>query len=80
MTLKMSDIDFGKGTVTILHLKTSVRLFCLNCKTRLARRHQFCPGCGEEINEATKRQQEQRRIRVLPVDNCTVLMLKDYIS
>jgi integrase/recombinase XerD len=27
-----------------------------------------------------KHKQEQRRIRTLPVDNCTMLMLKDYIS
>ncbi len=80
LALKVSDIDFGKGTVTILHLKTRIRLSCPNCKARLARKHQFCPGCGEEVNQAIKRQQEQRRIRTLPVDNCTVLMLKDYVS
>lgn len=80
LALKVGDIDFREGTVTILHLKTRIRLSCPKCKARLAKRHQFCPSCGEEVNEATKRQQEQRRIRTLPVDNCTMLMLKDYIS
>ena len=68
LTLKVSDIDFEQGTVTILHLKTRIMLSCPECKARLGRRHQFCPECGEEVNKARKRQQEHRRIRTLPVD------------
>jgi len=45
----------------------------------LAKRHQFCPECGEEVNDATKRQPEHRRIRVLPVDKHTLEVLEDYI-
>jgi len=80
LALKVSDIDFEQATITILHLKTRIRLSCPKCKARLGRRHQFCPGCGEEVNDATKRQQEHRRIRVLPIDKGTVEMLEDYIS
>ena len=80
LAIRTGDVDFARSTVIILHLKTRIKLSCPKCKARLAKRHQFCPGCGEEVNQATKRQQEQRRIRTLPVDNCTVLMLKDYIS
>lgn len=46
----------------------------------MGRRHQFCPGCGAQVGEATKRQQERRRIRVLPVDRDTLEMLKNYIT
>jgi len=80
LAIRTGDVDFARSTVIILHLKTRIKLSCPKCKARLAKRHQFCPGCGEGVNQATKRQQEQRRIRTLPVDNCTVLMLKDYIS
>ncbi len=79
LALKVSDIDFARGTVAILHLKIRIRLSCTKCKARLGKRHQFCPECGEEVNEATKRQQEHRRIRVLPVDKHTLEMLEDYI-
>lgn len=80
LALKISDVDFECASVTILHLKTCIKVSCPKCNARLAKRHQFCPACGEEVNLATKRQQEQRRIRTLPVDDCTMLMLKDYIK
>ena len=80
LALKVSDIDFEQGTVTILHLKTRIRLSCPKCKARLGRRHQFCPECGEEVNKARKRQQEYRRIRTLPADRDTLEMLRDHID
>ena len=80
LALKVSDIDFERGTVTVLHLKMRIRLLCAGCRARLGKRHQFCPECGDEVNEAMRRQQEQRRIRVLPVDKQTLDMLEDYIG
>ena len=80
LALKTTDVDFERGTVTILHLKRSQRLSCLNCKARLGRRHQFCPECGQQVSEARKHQHERRRIRVLPIDRDTLEMLKDYCS
>ena len=80
LALKVKDIDFERGTVTILHLKTRIRLSCPGCKARLAKRHQFCPECGQEVDEVAKRQQGHRRIRVLPVDRYTLEMLKNYIT
>ena len=80
LALKVSDIDFERGTVTVLHLKMRIRLLCTKCRTRLGKRHQFCPECGEGVSEAQKRQQEHRRVRVLPVDKHTLEMLKDYVG
>jgi len=80
LAVKISDINFEQGTVTILHLKTRSRLSCPNCRERLARRHQFCPECGELVNQVNKHQQEHRRIRILPVDKDTIKILKDHIS
>jgi integrase/recombinase XerD len=80
LALKVSDIDFERGTVTILHLKTRIRLSCPKCKARLGRRHQFCPECGEAVNKARKRQQEHRRIRTLPAYRDTIEMLRDHID
>jgi integrase/recombinase XerD len=80
LALKIGDVDFEGPMVTILHLKTRIKISCPKCKARLAKRHQFCPACGGVVDQFTKRQQEQRRIRTLPVDDCTMLMLKDYIK
>jgi integrase/recombinase XerD len=80
LALQVSDIDFARHTVTILHLKKRIRLSCPKCKASLGRRHRFCPGCGDEVGRAVKRQQEQRRIRVLPVDKQTLDMLENYIG
>ena len=65
--------------MTILHLKRCLKLSCLGCKIRLGKGHRFCPSCGKEINEAMKRQQEQRRMRTLPIDKQSLVMLKEYI-
>ena len=78
LAIKVSDIDGERATVTILHLKTRIRLSCPMCKAKLSKRHQFCPGCGQKVSEAGKRQQEHRRIRILPIDKQTLKMLEDY--
>lgn len=80
LAVKINDIDFNQGTVTIQHLKTRIVLFCANCKSRLGRGYIFCPKCGESINEDLRRFQDVRRIRTLPLDQCTLNMLKGYIG
>jgi integrase/recombinase XerD len=79
LAIKLPDIDFEHGTIAIIHLKTRLRLTCAKCKASLARRHQFCPGCGEEIRAIIPRFQEHRRIRVLPVDSASVQLIKAYL-
>ena len=80
LALHVEDVDFTRSTVTILHLKRRVRLSCPKCGARLGRRHRFCPECGEEVSEATMRQQEHRRMRTLPLDGDTLDMLRDFIT
>jgi integrase/recombinase XerD len=78
--LKVGDIDLSRGSVTIIHLKSRLRLFCPGCGARLSRAHHFCPGCGNKVDEVTEREAEHRRLRTLPIDAETVRMLKDYIK
>jgi integrase/recombinase XerD len=80
LTLKVEDADLDKGTITIIHLKSRVKLFCPGCGTRLGRSHGFCPGCGNKVDEATRKEMEHRRLRTLPIDAETVVMLGDYIQ
>ena len=80
LALKVEDIDFEQGTATIMHLKKSMKISCPQCGMRLGNRHQFCPGCGVKVNKRIRSQQERRRIRVLPVDEATLAMLKSYIN
>jgi len=51
--LTVEDVDFGKGTVTIKHLKSRVKPSCANCGARLGMSHTFCPKCGVRIDEAS---------------------------
>jgi len=53
LALKVEDIDFIRGTVTIVHLKRRVKLSCSNCGAGIAVSHSYCPKCGLRINEAT---------------------------
>ncbi len=80
LCITVSDIDFDQGTVTIVHLKRRIKLSCPNCKTRLSRTARFCPGCGTLVEQAVINEREHRRHRVLPVDDDTLDMLREYIA
>jgi len=79
LALKVEDIDFRKGTVTIKHLKARLKLLCTGCGQRLGRSHTFCPKCGIKVEKAQVEQLERRRQRVLPIDADTLSMLKEYV-
>ena len=74
------DIDLASGSVTIQHLKTRLNLSCPECGARLGRKHTYCPGCGKKVAEAVAEEKEHRRMRTLPIDEDTLLLLKEYIS
>ena len=78
--ITVSDIDFDQGTVTIVHLKRRINLSCPNCRTRLSRTSRFCPGCGLMVEQAVINEREHRRHRILPVDDDTLDMLREYIT
>jgi len=80
LSLSIEDIDFDKGTITIQHLKSRIKLACPQCGTRLGKRHAFCPKCGATVKEAVAKEQEHRRVRTLPLDSDTLEMLGDYIK
>lgn len=79
LSLKVDDIDFTQGTVTIVHLKRRVKISCADCGAQLGLRQSYCPRCGVKITKVL-REQEHRRQRVLPVDSQTLEMLKEYIN
>lgn len=79
LALTDEDVDFDHATITIKHLKTRLKLSRTECGQRLGRTHTFCPKCGSKVEKTQAEQQEHHRQRVLPVDNDTLNMLKDYI-
>lgn len=80
LALKVEDVDFDQGAVTIQHLKTRVRFSCPHCGARLGRTHTFCPKCGARVEKTAAKEQEQRKVRTLPIDDDTLDMLRDYIK
>jgi integrase/recombinase XerD len=80
LSIKVDDIDFTQGTITILHLKRRVKLSCPACGARLGVNHLFCPKCGGKIEKSHTEEQEHRRQRVLPIDGDTLKLLKEYIN
>ena len=80
LSLKVEDINFKEGTVTIQHLKRRIKLACPQCGARLGKSHSFCPRCGAKVERAVAKEQQHRRMRTLPLDSDTLEMLKDYIK
>jgi integrase/recombinase XerD len=78
--LNVTDIDFKRGTLTIVHLKERLKLKCPNCGDILGKRHIFCPSCGNKVDQAIREKVEQRRQRVVPVDRDTLRLLDEYLK
>jgi integrase/recombinase XerD len=79
LALKVDDVDFDRGTITIKHLKSRLKLSCSSCRARLGIAHVYCPACGHKVEGVLTEQREHRRQRVLPVDDKTLNMLRQYI-
>jgi integrase/recombinase XerD len=80
LSITVNDLDFARGTVTILHLKTRLKINCPGCLARLGRKHTFCPNCGSRIDTAIAREIEHRRVRVLHLNDGAVDLLKEFIN
>ena len=78
--LKVSDVDFERGMLTIVHLKERVKLKCPNCGEVLGKRHVFCPGCGNKVDKATRERVEQHRQRMIPIDHNTLQLIEEYLQ
>lgn len=78
--IKVSDIDFKQGLVTIQHLKQRIKLSCPKCSARLGKGHKFCPVCGQKVEKAVAEEKEHRKFRNIPLDTNTLGMLKEYIK
>jgi integrase len=78
--LEESNIDFERGTLTIVHLKERLKLKCPNCGEILGKRHIFCPSCGNKVDQAIREKVEQRRQRMIPVDRDTLRLLDEYLK
>jgi integrase/recombinase XerD len=78
--LKVTDIDFKRGILTIVHLKERVKLKCPTCGDLLGKRHLFCPGCGNKVSRAVREQVQQHRQRMIPVDRETLRLLDEYLK
>ncbi len=80
LSITMEDIDFVQSQITILHLKRRIKLSCSSCGTRLGGNNIFCPGCGNKIEKKQAQELEHRRQRVLPIDQDTLSLLKEYLD
>lgn len=78
--IAVEDINLSNGLVIIQHLKVRLKLSCPTCHTQLGRSHTFCPGCGAKVQDVVSQEKEHRRVRTLPIDPTTLIMLREYIS
>ena len=80
LSITVDDIDLTSKLLTIKHLKRRIKLACPECSARLSHNSNFCPGCGNKINETTKLKLEQRHRRLIPIDDETLVKLEEYID
>ena len=80
INIEVTDVNFTNGTLTIVHLKERIKSKCPDCGEFLGKRHIFCPGCGNRVDQATREKVEQRRQRIIPIDKDTLLLITKYLK
>jgi integrase/recombinase XerD len=80
LALKIEDIDFDKAVITIIHLKRSLKISCSRCGAKLGVSHSYCPKCGSKLEESQIEELQHRRQRILPIDQETLKMFREYIK
>jgi hypothetical protein len=75
--LKESDVDFTKGTLSIIHLKERIKSKCPSCGAILGKRHICCAGFGNKVDQEIRQKVEQRRQRTIPVYDDTLVQIKN---
>jgi integrase/recombinase XerD len=80
LALKVEDIDFDQAAVTIIHLKRSLKVSCSRCGAKLGVSHSYCPKCGSMIENSQIEELQHRRQRILPIDEETLNMLREFIE
>lgn len=78
--IKVSDIDFQRGMLTIMHLKERLKLRCPLCGGSLGKSHLFCPACGNKVGQALREKIEQKRQRTIPIDRATLGLIEHYLQ
>ena len=78
--LKVSDIDFKRSSLTIVHLKERLKVTCPYCSGSLGKRHIFCPGCGNKVDQVVREKVEQRQQRMISIDRGTLQLLAEYLK
>jgi integrase/recombinase XerD len=80
LAIAVEDIDFTRGTVNIVHLKTRINLACPACGARLTRISIYCGQCGIKVDRAIAEQRSYHRMRTLILDEDTLAMIREYIE
>jgi site-specific recombinase XerD len=78
--IKPSDIDYEKEALSIINLREQIRIRCLICSEKLAKKYSFCPACGNKVTQALREENEQRYQRIIPIDCGTLDSIKRYLE
>ena len=79
LAIKVEDIDFTQGSVTIVHLKRSLKISC-HCGAKVGVSHTYCPKCGNKTEKCQIEELQHRRQRVLPIDKVSLKMLQEFFE
>jgi integrase/recombinase XerD len=78
--IRIPDVDFERESLSILGLKEHTRIRCHYCGETMARKHLFCPACGNKVAEALRDKIEQRTQRIIPIDRGTLDSIEQYLE
>jgi integrase len=78
--LKVGDINFQTGTLTITNFREKSKLKCPHCGGSLSKKNLFCPTCGNRVGQALCEKVEQRQQRTICIDRATLALIEQYLT
>jgi site-specific recombinase XerD len=78
--IEEDDIDYKREALSIICLKESLRIDCPDCGERLAKKHHFCPMCGNKASQPIRDTIEERHCRTIPIHGESLTLIERYLT
>ena len=86
--IELRNVDFANKSIIIEHEKVRIQRQCPFCTDqgvkpqdcRLSKKSKYCPRCGKNVDAIVKKSNQEKELRILPVDQATLDLIKAYID
>jgi site-specific recombinase XerD len=80
INIKLSNVNYEIQALSIDNPRAYVKISCSICGEKLAKKFRFCPGCGCKVIPTPYDKSDERRQRLIPINQNTLNQIEKYIE